>query len=53
LSWSLIEAISNIRLFFEIFVLPSFCLDDLEGEGLVGTELIFSVLSLELVVEPL
>jgi hypothetical protein len=42
-----------MRLLFEIFVLPSFCLDDLEGEGLVDTELVFSVLSLEFVVEPL
>jgi hypothetical protein len=42
-----------MRLFFEIFVLPSFCFEDLEGEGLIGTELFFSVLSLELVVEPL
>jgi hypothetical protein len=53
LSWSLIEAIFNIRLLFKILVLPSFYFEDLEGEGLVSTELFFSILSLELVVEPL
>jgi hypothetical protein len=42
-----------MRLLFEIFVLPFFYFEDLEGEELVGTELFFSVLSLELVVEPL
>jgi hypothetical protein len=47
LSWSLIKAISVIKLLFKIFVLPSFDLLTLEKKKLVP-DLFIGILSLEL-----